>query len=101
MKNLLIGVEVLAMQELEHANIENGNKFNSMHEGYGVILEEVQEASEELDKVVQRLKQVWGAIRRDEYPEEAIQMLNHHAKLAACEAMQVVAMAQKFKDSFK
>jgi hypothetical protein len=101
MKDLLIGVNILAGIELEKAAIENGSTFNSQHEGYAVILEEVQEAKEELDRVEQKLKLVWGATRRDEYPAEAIQMLNHYAKLVACEAIQAAAMAQKLMNSFK
>jgi hypothetical protein len=101
MKELLTGVNILAGIELERAAIENGKEFVDMHQGYAVLLEEVQEAKEELDRVDQKLKLVWGATRRDEYPEEAIQMLNHYAKLVACEAIQAAAMAQKFMNSFK
>jgi nitrate/nitrite-specific signal transduction histidine kinase len=101
MKDLLRGVEILTAIELERANEEYGDKFNSMHEGYAVIMEEVQEAKEELDRAEQKLKLLWGAIRRDEYPAEAIQMLHHYAKLVACEAIQVAAMGTKFMNSFK
>jgi hypothetical protein len=101
MKDLLRGVEILTAFELDSASIENGSTFNSQHEGYAIILEEVQEAKEELDRVEQKLKLLWGATRRDEYPVEAIQMLNHYAKLVACEAIQVAAMSTKFMNSFK
>lgn len=101
MKDLLKEVEILTGIELERASIENGFKFNSMHEGYAVILEEVQEAEEELERVKQKLKFVWGHTRQDVYSVQAIEMLNHYAKLLACEAVQVAAMAQKFMDSFK
>jgi hypothetical protein len=101
LREILAGVEILSTLELERANIENGIKFNSMHEGYAVMLEEVWETREELDRVERRLKSVWGATRRDEYPEESILMLNQYAKLVATEAIQVIAMSQKFIDSFK
>ena len=101
MEELLKEVGLLVSKELIEANKINGQTFVDKHQGYAVILEEVQETEEELDRVKQKLKFVWGATRRNEYPKEAIEMLNHYSKLLACEAIQTAAMAQKFIDSFK
>lgn len=101
MEELLKEVGRLVNEELINANENNQEKFNSMHEGYAVILEEIQEAEEELDRVKRKMNTVWGAIRRDEYPKDSIDMVRYCAKLVACEAIQVAAMSQKFINSFK
>lgn len=101
MEELLKDVGILVDKELIEANKTNGQTFIDKHQGYAVILEEVQEAEEELERVKQKLKFVWGATRRNEYPKRAIEMLRYSAKLLACEAIQTAAMAQKFIDSFK
>jgi hypothetical protein len=94
---LLKTVQSDIQEELIRTSQEYGYKpFNSTHEGYAVLKEEVEESEEELERIKSKLNIVWGAVRRDEFPSESIHLLKLHAELLACEAIQVAAMAQKF-----
>lgn len=94
---LLKTVQSVVGEELNRTYLEYGNKdFNSLHEGYAVLKEEIEEAEEELQRINGKFNAVWGAVRRDEFPKESIHLLKHHAELLACEAIQVAAVAQKF-----
>jgi hypothetical protein len=99
---LLNTVKQAVAEELERTYSEYGfGDFNSAHEGYAVIKEEVEEAEEELDRIKRKLNWVWGAVKRNEHPEDPIVLLNHYAELLACEAIQIAAMALKFDASLK
>ena len=74
-------------------------KFLSPHDGYAIILEEVEEAAEELEKVEAELKCIWINIKNNQLADT--RSLHQYAKLLACEAVQVAAMAKKFEESTK
>lgn len=99
MKELLKTVQEAVEEEIKRTKEEYGYKpFNSPHEGYAVLKEEVEEAEEEIQRIKDRLDSVWWQVREDVYPDRAIYLLKNHAELLACEAIQVAAMAQKFMD---
>lgn len=89
-------VNELAKQELKLAN-ENFPPFNSNHEGYAVLLEEVEEAEYEMDMVKSSLNYVWGAVKTD-IPIIPVEDVKKYAVRLACEAIQVAAMCDKFID---
>lgn len=89
-------VNELAKQELKLAN-ENFPPFNSNHEGYAVLLEEVEEAEYEMDMVKSNLRYVWYSVKNDRPVDTAEDVKNHAVRLA-CEAIQVAAMCDKFID---
>ena len=75
--------------------------FHSMHEGYAVLLEEVEEARESLNLAEGSLSMLWAHIR-DNNAARALEFagrVREHALDLAVEAVQVAAMAQKFIDS--
>ncbi len=84
--------------ELEAANRENP-PFHSAHEGYAVILEEVEEAKAELARVENDMVSIWAGVRHDD-PDRAYtwaRFLENTAMRLAAEALQVAAMARKFR----
>lgn len=89
------GVRSLVDKELEAAN-ERFPKFHSAHEGYAVILEEVAELREQTDYAETALESVWFEVRDNHSHNAYIERLSKHAINAACEAIQVAAMCQKF-----
>lgn len=88
----------LVGEELEAANAIYP-PFRSMHEGYAVMLEEVEEADEALVLVRDYLTSLWRSIRRDDTARTKMValFLKDKAVHAAAEAIQVAAMARKFQ----
>ena len=91
----------LINQELDLANRQNGDRFHSAHEGYGVIIEEKTEAWDETINVDAAVDRLLTAMRRNDRKGLIIASkdIERHATLAACEYIQVAAMARKLRDS--
>lgn len=103
MKKLLQLMRYAVAAELTEAGKNHGPVFASMHEGYGVMVEEVNEAQAEQRTVCGALEPMLYTIRVDD-PEMTMDYLDHieeHATLAACEWVQVAAMARKNKRTLK
>lgn len=93
-------IEELTKKELAAAN-EKFPLFSSMHEGYAVILEELQEARDEYENADKVHENMFSCIKGND-TKNAIQSakaLKHFAINGAAELIQVAAMAQKFIDS--
>lgn len=89
----------LVSMELQHAK-ENHEPFHSLHEGYAVLLEEVEECMDELQAVQIRTSRLWDAVKEDA-TDEALCFLDQIEEAAvrlASEAIQVAAMARKAKE---
>lgn len=95
MTKLLTEVSNLVSQELERANQDNP-PFHSRHEGVAVILEEAEELSEETECVFRLLSELWESVKANR--AASTEELKQAAIRAACEAVQVAAMAEKFHD---
>lgn len=92
----------LVDEELEAA-MEEHPLFSSAHEGYAVLLEEIEEAEEALYQLRENVGTLWGAVRRDNVDMikgKATQMARSAIDLAA-EAIQVAAMARKLRTSLR
>ena len=103
MVKLFRSVRGLVKQELCLANRQNGDHFHSAHEGYGVIVEEKTEAWDEtinVEAAVDRLLRAMILDRKDDL-HDAAKAVERHATLAACEYIQVAAMARKLRESEK
>ena len=88
-------VRELVKVELSGAN-ERFPPFHSAHEGWAVILEEVDELKAEVKQVDEYFCFVWTAIKYDWPSAEYIKEVYGRAINAACEAIQVAAMCKKF-----
>ena len=94
-------VEVLVDKELQAA-LEEYGLFASKHEAYAVILEEADEAKEELETLEMCLKNLWEAIKENDTVQ--IPLCVHDVKRVAidlvCEAIQIAAMCRKYEETF-
>ena len=93
-------VEKLVRKELESAN-QRFPMFRSDHEGAAVILEEIEEAQEDMNNVQDNFLDLWKSVKRNSEPEYHAESVYICAVSLAIEAIQVAAMAQKFIDSQK
>lgn len=92
-------IEKLINEELQNAN-KKFPLFSSWHEAYAVILEEVEEAQEEVAVMSEiELESLWSNIRSKTSSEsdrlEDIGILRGHAVRAIEELIQVAAMCDK------
>ena len=81
--------------ELAAAN-ERFPQFHSQHEGWAVILEEQVELGTEFDKIKGYMGDIFNKIIENNPVSLEIGLVQIHAVNAACEAIQVAAMCQKF-----
>ena len=96
MNKALDKLPALVAKELEAANAEFP-PFQSLHEGYAVMLEEVEETREALLEVELRMENMWKDIRNDHIylVESYAADISNYAQFVAAEAIQVAAMAKK------
>lgn len=104
MKELLNNIDKAIEQELHMANEQNP-LFRSTHEGLGVILEEVEEALTEQEKLCRHFNSFKASVFDDSFLEKdadfsTLGLMATDAKHLAAEAVQVAAMCQKFVESF-
>lgn len=100
MLKLIEKITGLSQMECEQA-IEKWGYNHSTHEGYAVILEEIEEAQEEMGIMEDLRKDLWDRVRCGD-TEKAIEYsyeISSKAIMAAAELVQVAAMAWKFADS--
>jgi hypothetical protein len=98
MEQLITDVKQLVTEEYGRAADKFGYTNNSDHESYAVLLEERQEADDECTGVDQALNSLWDLIKRNSSDEEKLEIcknLEARAIFAACEFIQVAAMARK------
>ena len=97
MKELKEDVKVLMKEEYRRAAEEFGERNNSPHESYAVLKEEVEEAKEELRDIKEYFTWYWHCVKKNnaEQQEEVLKRIEEAALNAACECIQVAAMAYK------
>ena len=86
-------VKALVYKELASAN-ERFPQFHSEHEGWAVMQEEAEELREECNS----MEQLWHRIRDGISTKTHATLVGRYAEAAACEAIQVAAMARKYLD---
>ena len=87
--------------ELQNIVKNYGPTYNSNHEGYAVLKEEVEEAADALKAVNQNLNVLWKSIRVNFVTGECINQVKKNAVFLAQEAVQVVAVCERFIETVK
>lgn len=102
MEELLNEVEQAAKNELARANKVHP-LFNSLHETYGVLAEELDEARESFKYTEEAFDKFFMCMRKDHYgsARDYLEDVWAGATDCAAEMIQVAAMAQKAMDGIK
>lgn len=98
MDKLISEVKELVEKEYGRASAKFGPTNNSDHESYAILLEEREEAQAECEAVDELLKHFWSQVKRNASDDDKLKVCNKletYAMLAACELIQVAAMAKK------
>lgn len=85
--------------ELQNVVKKYGATYNSEHEGYAVLLEEVEEANSEMIFVKGILEKLWESIKCNKVNKELLHYVKKHALNLAEEAVQVVAVCECFEET--
>ena len=86
------------MTETENARKNYGDRYNSQHEGYAVLLEEVEEVSDDLTYIKNNLGVLWQSIKTNDLKDTTLLTdIEGTAQLLALEAVQIAAVCAKFK----
>lgn len=98
MEKLIEKVLPLVEEEYGRAGVKFGLKNNSDHESYAVMKEEFEEAQDEIDRLEDMLDAFWACVKDNNTPDQKLyfcRRIKNVAILAACECIQVAAMAHK------
>lgn len=87
--------------ELQNIVKKYGASYNSEHEGYAVLLEEVEEAKECLQIAEEKLKDLWKSVRKNVYADDTLWKIKVAAINMAQEAVQVAAVCERFEETIK
>lgn len=100
MIHLIHGMNAMAEWETAHAKARYGEKYASLHEANGVLIEEMQEGWDEGKALSTLSADLTRAIRAGEAAtiRNVLADIKERAILAACEYTQVAAVAQKALD---
>ena len=93
----------LIQAEYLNAVVNFGEKFNSLHEGYAVLREEVEEANEDMTRIKYSLEDFWKWIKQDTkiYPKDIDIVIEEYLKYCISELAQVGAVLMKIKNTLK
>ena len=91
-------VQDAVLAELANAVRNYGASYHSLHEGYAVLLEEVEEAEDDLRLINNNLGLLWQSIKSNDLNDTVLLTdIEGTAQLLALEAIQIAAVCAKFK----
>ena len=94
-------IEQAICHELRNIVKKYGPTYASEHEGYAVLLEEVEEACETANYMQDALKRLWTSIRQNEFSNFELSQIYNYAIGLAEEAVQVAAVCERFMETVK
>lgn len=99
MEKLVDEVKECIEREYGRAGAKYGLTHNSEHESYAILLEEMEEAEDELKLCKSALEKYWNQVKTDlkvdKFKLDSLNVVYSRALLGACELIQVAAMAKK------
>ena len=75
-----------------------GEKYNTEHEAWAVLKEEIEESKEELEMIQNYHSMVWNLIKLNKGDKNfCLDTMERHARNMVAEGCQVLAVIRKFK----
>lgn len=80
--------------------IEMYGPYNSAHEGYSVLAEEIEEAEDEMTAIRLNMESMWSRVRTDNLvgAKREARAIRKRALRLIAEAIQVAAVCDKFQE---
>lgn len=96
-------VNELIQAEYDNACDNWGNNYNSLHEGFAILKEEVEEVREEIKHLKMDKKVFWNNVKENEIAgvKQMLIFLNEDVKDSIKELAQVGAVLQKIKNTLE
>ena len=90
-------IEDAIVSETTNACDIYGKEYHSNHEGYAVLLEEIEEAASNLKDITELNKELWEDVKADNDTEikADARRISFYAYYLAMEAVQVAAVCRK------
>ena len=99
MEKLIKSVQDIEREEYDRASEKFGAVNNSDHESFAVLFEEMQESFDEAKNTDANIQQFWQMVKSkdsgDQDKQSVLTAIENSAIFAACEFIQVAAMAYK------
>jgi hypothetical protein len=85
--------------ELQKIVKNYGATYASEHEGYAVLLEEVEEAGDDLKYINLLMNELWKEVKSDSVSKDFLNSIKVGAIELAKEAVQVAAVCERFEET--
>lgn len=98
-KNTMKNLDAICTDELQQAYTEHGDMFSSDNEAWGVMMEEIEEAKQDMKIVDKTMKNFFQSTRTawtdDMERKGCLTIIQRYALLCAAECCQIAACAAK------
>lgn len=94
-------INLAIIAETSAACNKYGDVYNSLHEGYAVLKEEVDEVRDQQIHIKNNIFDLWDKVKTNDVPAAKgdIEAIRKHAEKLALEAVQVCAVCEKLLKS--
>ena len=92
-------IEQAVAYELQNIVKNYGAVYASEHEGYAVLLEEVEEAGDDLKYINLLMNELWKEVKSDSVSKDFLNSIKVGAIELASEAVQVAAVCERFEET--
>lgn len=92
-------INQLVSAEYNNACKHFGDKYNSLHEGYAVLLEEIEEVDFEIKHILSYKNDIWGFIKAETLEDYNLKAMKEYIYHAISELAQCAAVLKKMQNT--
>lgn len=94
-------INQLVSAEYNNACEHFGDKYNSLHEGFAVLLEEIEEVDFEIKHILSCKNDIWGSIKAEILEDYELKAMKEYIYHAISELAQCAAVLKKMQNTIK